>query len=50
MAGGAPRHFAGGWPNPFLTEFGIEYGFPAAATRGGAATMYPEFQKTLDAR
>jgi len=46
--GAAPHYLPGA--NPFLKEFGAEYRLPEAATRGGAATMYPEFQKTLSAR
>ena len=46
---GAVPHYLPG-ENPFLEEFGAEYTLPAAATRGGAATMYPEFQQKLRAR
>jgi hypothetical protein len=46
---GAVPHYLPG-ENPFLTEFGTESGFPPAATRGGADTMYPEFAKTLKSR
>jgi hypothetical protein len=37
-----PNHLPG--TNPFLTEVADWYGLPAAATRGGAETMYPEYQ------
>jgi hypothetical protein len=30
--------------NPFMTEFATRYGIPLEATRGGAATMYPDFR------
>lgn len=30
--------------NPFLSEFHAKYGLPAEAARGGAETMYPEYQ------
>ena len=43
---GAVPHFLPG-ENPFLKEFGMEFNLPEAAWRGGAATMYPEFQKNL---
>jgi hypothetical protein len=33
--------------NPFLLEFPEKYGIPVAAARGGAETMYPEYQQTL---
>ena len=35
--------------NPFLVEFREQTHLPEVATRGGAATMYPEFQATLKA-
>jgi len=35
--------------NPFLAEFREQSHLPAIATRGGAETMYPEFQATLKA-
>ena len=35
-------HFLPG-TNPFLTEFAERHGIPVEATRGGAATMYPEY-------
>ena len=34
--------------NEFVKEFGARYGVPYEATRGGAATMYPEYRKKLD--
>lgn len=46
QARGAVPHFMPG-ENPFLREFPAESGIPAAAARGGAATMYPEFRATL---
>jgi hypothetical protein len=33
--------------NPFLTEFAATYGLPQQAVRGGAETMYPEYQAKL---
>ena len=44
--GAAPHYLPG--ENPFLKEFAGEYKLPAIATRGGAETMYPEFQKRLE--
>lgn len=46
---GAVPHYLPG-ENPFLKEFGAESNLPDEATRGGAATMYPEFQEKLRAR
>jgi hypothetical protein len=43
---GAVPHYMPG-ENPFLKEFRDEYKLPEIATRGGAQTMYPEFQKRL---
>jgi len=40
-----PSHLPG--TNPFLHEVADWYGLPADATRGGAATMYPEYRKTM---
>jgi hypothetical protein len=48
LRGAVPHYLPG--ENPFLREFGAMHTLPADATRGGAATMYPEFQKTLGAR
>ena len=45
---GAVPHYLPG-ENPFLKEFAAEQKLPEAATRGGAATMYPEFAATLKA-
>ena len=39
---GAVPHYLPG-QNPFLKEFAAAHTLPEAATRGGAATMYPEF-------
>jgi hypothetical protein len=33
--------------NPFLTEFASRWGIPIEASRGGAETMYPEYQLKL---
>jgi hypothetical protein len=33
--------------NTVIKEFPNEYGIPFEATRGGAETMYPEYQKKL---
>ena len=33
--------------NPDLEEFGARHGIPFEATRGGAATMYPDYRKKL---
>ena len=46
---GAVPHYLPG-ENPFLEEFGAEYNLPGEATRGGAATMYPEFRNKLSVR
>ena len=43
--GTVPHHLPGA--NPFLNEFPAKYGLPAEATRGGAETMYPEYQVKL---
>lgn len=40
--GVVPHHLPG--TNPFLDEFGMRYGVPLEATRGGAETMYPEYR------
>jgi hypothetical protein len=40
-----PSHMPG--TNPFLHEVADWYGLPAEATRGGAATMYPEYRKAM---
>lgn len=44
-AGVVPHHLPG--MNPFLDEFGMRYGVPLEATRGGAETMYPEYKLKL---
>ncbi len=40
-----PHHLPG--TNPFLTEFAAKFRMPVAASRGGAETMYPEYQKKM---
>jgi glyoxylase-like metal-dependent hydrolase (beta-lactamase superfamily II) len=45
--GTVPNHLPG--DNKFLAEFANRFHVPFAATRGGAATMYPEYSKTLKA-
>jgi hypothetical protein len=40
---GAVPHYLPG-ENPFLKEFGEHYKLPESAARGGAKTMYPEFE------
>ncbi len=44
-SGVVPNHLPG--TNPFLNEFPSEYGIPPEAARGGAETMYPEYQIKL---
>jgi hypothetical protein len=44
-AGVVPHHLPG--ENPYIDEFGRRYGVPIEATRGGAETMYPEYQQKL---
>jgi len=46
QARGAVPHYLPG-ENPFLKEFGAKLKIPDDATRGGAATMYPEFGQRL---
>jgi glyoxylase-like metal-dependent hydrolase (beta-lactamase superfamily II) len=46
--GDVPHHLPG--ENPFLQEFVQHTGAPAAAVRGGADTIYPEYQTKLRAR
>ncbi len=41
--GVVPNHLSG--TNPFLHEVANWYGLPYEATRGGAATLYPEYRK-----
>ena len=43
---GAVPHLLPG-SNPFTTEFATRHGIPLEATRGGAATMYPDFRLKL---
>jgi hypothetical protein len=43
---GAVPNFLPG-QNPFVEEFAAKYKIPAAATLGGAETMYPEFQRKM---
>jgi hypothetical protein len=43
---GAVPHYLPG-ANPFLKEYAAAHGLPEEATRGGAATMYPEFATRL---
>lgn len=43
--GVVPNHLPG--KNPFLDEFPAEYGIPPQAARGGAETMYPEYQSQM---
>lgn len=43
--GVVPSHMPG--TNKFLDEFARRYGLPFEATRGGAETMYPEYQLKL---
>jgi hypothetical protein len=45
---GAVPHYMPG-DNAFLKEFRDQYTLPETATRGGAETMYPEFQTKLEA-
>ena len=44
---GAVPHYLPG-ENPFLAEFSSQAHLPAIATRGGAETMYPEFQQRIN--
>ncbi len=45
--GAVPHHLIG--TNTFLAEFPEKHGLPAEAARGGAQTMYPEYQIKLAA-
>jgi hypothetical protein len=45
--GTVPHHLPG--TNTFLKEFAAKYHLPAEATRGGAETMYPDYQLKLQA-
>jgi hypothetical protein len=40
-----PHHLPGA--NGFLGEFAAKHGIPFDATRGGAATMYPDYMARL---
>ncbi|MBI4263997.1 MAG: hypothetical protein HY657_06465 [Acidobacteria bacterium] len=40
-----PHHLPG--QNPFIADFAKRHGLPFEATRGGAATMYPEYLKKV---
>jgi hypothetical protein len=44
-ASDVPHYLPG--QNPFVGEMSKRYGLPVAATLGGAATLYPEYRKTL---
>ena len=43
--GAVPNHLPGA--NPYLHEVADWYGIPYEATRGGANTLYPEYQLTM---
>jgi hypothetical protein len=43
--GYVPHHLLG--TNPFLADFAAKYEIPQEAARGGAETMYPEYQLRL---
>ena len=43
--GDVPHHLPG--KNPYLTEYAEKHNLPVEATRGGAETALPEFQKKL---
>ena len=43
--GTVPAYMPG--EHPFADEFARRHGIPVEATRGGAATMYPEYQEVL---
>jgi hypothetical protein len=43
--GSVPAHLPGS--NPFLAEFPKKHDLPDGAARGGAETMYPEFQQKM---
>jgi hypothetical protein len=44
-AGEIPHFLPGS--NPYMSEFAVRYGLPLEATRGGAATMYPDFMQKM---
>ena len=41
-----PHYLQGG--NPFVSEYAATHDLPQEATLGGAATMYPEFRRTME--
>jgi hypothetical protein len=43
--GQVPHYLPG--TNPYMTEFAIRHSLPLEATRGGAATMYPDFLEKM---
>jgi hypothetical protein len=43
--GQVPHYLPG--TNPYLSEFAVRHKLPLDATRGGAETMYPDFQQKL---
>jgi hypothetical protein len=43
--GTVPHYLPG--TNPYTKEFAIKHDLPLEATRGGAATMYPDFREKL---
>jgi len=43
--GAVPAYLPG--EHPFKDEFARRHGIPEVATRGGAATMYPEYREVL---
>jgi hypothetical protein len=45
--GSVPHHLPG--TNTFLSDFAKRYNLPEAAARGGAETMYPEFEQKMKA-
>ena len=45
--GDVPHYLPG--KNPYLTEFAEKFKLPVAPTRGGAATMYPEYVSKVKA-
>ena len=46
--GTIPHHLPG--TNTFLAEFPKNHGIPAEASRGGAETMYPEYQQKMSGK
>jgi hypothetical protein len=45
--GWVPHHLPG--TNTWLNDYAVKNGFPVEAVRGGAETMYPEYQQKLEA-